>query len=97
MTNSESPKPAKALQPILIDERQFDAAALSRSGNWAETQVIEQLKEAANFRKDPGRLLSGQTQVIGLREPVRGQHRRLIQPKPSLRRRFRRILGYLRP
>ena len=95
MTNTEFSQPTGILQPIIIEEPRFDAAALSQSGNWGETQVIEQLREASICQKDPGRLLSGQTQVIGFRDPVKGSHGRLVVPKPSLRRRLRRMLGYL--
>jgi hypothetical protein len=72
-------------------------AELTAAGHWAETQVIESIKEATLRRKDPRRVLSGQaTQTIGgIFHPVRGGRGRLITPKRSKRSRLRRLLGYL--
>ena len=100
---TELPEHPQPVEPAPAPDTQRitdpNAASLSESGNWAETQVIETIKEATIQHKDPRRALSGKaTQVIGsIFHPVVGKHGVLVTPKPSWRRRIRRLIGYLRP
>lgn len=84
-------------EPLSPEEPEPGPAELSESGHWAETQVIESIKEA-NFRhKDPRRLLKGQTTqpLGGIFHPVAPSEGKLVTPKPSRRSRLRRWLRFL--
>ena len=75
-----------------------EAAELSESGHWAETQVIQSIKEANFRRKDPRRSLKGEaTQALGgMFHPVVGDQGTLVTPKRRLRTRLKRIFGYFK-
>jgi hypothetical protein len=88
----------EVLQPIQITEPA--AAQLSEDGHWAETQVIQSIKDANLRHKSPYRVLRGTATM-----PLGGVHRpvisgssegRLITPKPRLRTRLKRLFKLLR-
>ena len=91
----EIQNPRAAERPEIKDPA---AAEMSESGHWAETQVIQSLKDANLRHKDPRRVLRGEaTQEIGgIFHPVKGEEGELITPKPSLRARVKRIFSYFK-
>ncbi|MFT5109620.1 MAG: hypothetical protein ACI9UA_005269 [Pseudoalteromonas tetraodonis] len=86
-------EPEKA--PVITDPA---AAQRSKAGHWAETQVIESIKDAALRRKDPMRVFNGEaTQPIGgMFYPVAGEQGGLLVGKLSLRSRLKRLFSYFR-
>lgn len=97
MTRMPNQTSTQAQADPVIVVKDPEAAALSAAGHWAETQVIETIKEANFLHKDPQRVLDGRAtqQVGGIFHPVVGTQGELITPKRSLRSRLRSLLKFL--
>ena len=95
---SEQVEAADEIQPpILITEP--CAAQLTQDGHWAETQVIQSIKDANLRHKSPQRVLRGTATMPlgGIYHPVVGgpAESRLITPKPRLGTRVKRMFKIL--
>lgn len=96
---SEQVEAADEIQaPIQITEP--SAAQLTQDGHWAETQVIQSIKEANLRHKSPQRVLHGTATMPlgGIHHPVIDDlaEGRLVTPKPRLRTRVKRMFKILR-
>ena len=92
--------PGESPQPIPITITEPGAAQLSEDGHWAETQVIQSIKDANLRHKSPQRVLRGTATMPlgGIHHPVIGDltEGRLVTPRPRLRTRVKRMFKILR-
>lgn len=93
------PTPSSSIPiiPIVTAEPE-PSEPTNQATNWAETQVLQSIKEASFRGKSAYRVLTGQaSQPLGNRAVAAGapEMGRLVTPKLRKRTRLRRFLSYL--
>jgi len=88
--NNDSPAP----EPIAIPDP--GSAELTASGHWAETQVIQSIKDANLRHRSPQSSFEGKNTVVLENSiiPSRPMAGKLILAKPRKRTRLRRFFSY---